>query len=163
MSALIHDPTFWVLISFILFVIAVYKPIKKAMLGGLDARIAEIRREVEDAEKLREEAQSLLANYQRQQRQAIQDAEAIVEKAREDAERHKTEAEDAITEMVRRQEEQATEKIAQAEAAAVQEVREMAVDLAIAASERLLAERLSGAEGEALVDKAIEDLPTKLQ
>ena len=133
------------------------------MLGGLDARIAEIRREVEDAEKLREEAQSLLANYQRQQRQAIQDAEAIVEKAREDAERHKTEAEDAITEMVRRQEEQATEKIAQAEAAAVQEVREMAVDLAIAASERLLAERLSGAEGEALVDKAIEDLPTKLQ
>ena len=72
MDALINDPTFWVAIAFVLFVIAVFKPIRGAMLGGLDAKIAEIRQEVEEAEKLREAAQSLLANYQRQQRQALQ-------------------------------------------------------------------------------------------
>ena len=89
------------------------------MIGGLDAKIAEIRQEVEEAEKLREEAQSLLANYQRQ-RQAIQDAEAIVARAKEEAERDRAEADEAMKDMVRRQEEQAREKIAQAEAAAIQ-------------------------------------------
>ncbi|MBT5499102.1 MAG: F0F1 ATP synthase subunit B, partial [Alphaproteobacteria bacterium] len=96
MDALIHDPTFWVAIAFVLFVIAVFKPIRGAMLGGLDTKIAEIRQEVEEAEKLCEEAQSLLANYQRQQRQALQDAENIVIRAREEAERHRADGEEAM-------------------------------------------------------------------
>lgn len=163
MDALIHDPTFWVAVAFVVFVVLVFKPIKGAMVGGLDAKIAEIRQEVEEAEKLREEAQSLLANYQRQQRQAIQDAEAIVARAKEEAERHRAEADEAMKEMVRRQEEQAREKIAQAEAAAVQEVRAMSVELAMAAAEKLLAERLAGDEGSRLIDSSIEDIPRKLQ
>ena len=68
MDSLIQDPTFWVAVAFVVFVVLVFKPIKGALIGGLDAKIAEIRQEVEEAEKLREEAQSLLANYQRQQR-----------------------------------------------------------------------------------------------
>ena len=133
------------------------------MIGGLDAKIAEIRQEVEEAEKLREEAQSLLANYQRQQRQAIQDAEAIVTRAKEEAQRHRAEADEAMKDMVRRQEEQAREKIAQAEAAAIQEVRSMSVELAMAAAEKLLADRLAGDEGSRLIDNSIEDIPRKLQ
>ena len=62
MDSLIQDPTFWVAVAFVVFVVLVFKPIKGALIGGLDAKIAEIRREVEEAEKLREEAQSLLAN-----------------------------------------------------------------------------------------------------
>ena len=89
----------------------------------------------------------MLANYQRQQRQAIQDAEAIVARAKEEAERHRAEADEAMKDMVRRQEEQAREKIAQAEAAAIQEVRSMSVELAMAAAEKLLADRLAGDEG----------------
>ena len=53
MGELIHDPTFWVAVAFVIFVVAVFKPIRGAMLGGLDAKIAEIRQEVEEAEKLR--------------------------------------------------------------------------------------------------------------
>ena len=113
MDVLIQDPTFWVAVAFVVFVVLVFKPIKGALIGGLDAKIAEIRQEVEEAEKLREEAQSMLANYQRQQRQAIQDAEAIVARAKEEAERHRAEADEAMKDMVRRQEEQAREKIAQ--------------------------------------------------
>ena len=70
MDSLIQAPTFWVAVAFVVFVVLVFKPIKGALIGGLDAKIAEIRQEVEEAEKLREEAQSMLANYQRQQRQA---------------------------------------------------------------------------------------------
>ena len=163
MDSLIQDPTFWVAVAFVVFVVLVFKPIKGALIGGLDAKIAEIRQEVEEAEKLREEAQSLLANYQRQQRQAIQDAEAIVARAKEEAERHRAEADEAMKDMVRRQEEQAREKIAQAEAAAIQEVRSMSVELAMAAAEKLLAERLAGDEGSRLIDNSIEDIPRKLQ
>ena len=152
---MLQDPTFWVAVAFVIFVIAVFKPIKGALIGGLDAKIEEIRREVEEAEKLREEAQSLLANYQRQQRQAMQDAENIVARAKEEAGRHRAEADEAMKEMVRRQEEQAREKIAQAEAAAIQEVKSMAVDLAMAASEKLLADKLVGDEGSRLIDKSI--------
>ena len=160
---MLQDPTFWVAVAFVIFVIAVFKPIKGALIGGLDAKIEEIRREVEEAEKLREEAQSLLANYQRQQRQAVQDAENIVARAKEDAGRHRAEADEAMKEMVRRPEEQAREKIAQAEAAAIQEVKSMAVDLAMAASEKLLADKLVGDEGSRLIDKSISEIPQKLQ
>ncbi|MEC7303672.1 MAG: F0F1 ATP synthase subunit B [Pseudomonadota bacterium] len=160
---MLQDPTFWVAVAFVIFVIAVFKPIKGALIGGLDAKIEEIRREVEEAEKLREEAQSLLANYQRQQRQAMQDAENIVARAKEEAGRHRAEADEAMKEMVRRQEEQAREKIAQAEAAAIQEVKSMAVDLAMAASEKLLADKLVGDEGSRLIDKSISEIPQKLQ
>ena len=163
MDSLIQDPTFWVAVAFVVFVVLVFKPIKGALIGGLDAKIAEIRREVEEAEKLREEAQSLLANYQRQQRQAIQDAEAIVARAKEEAERHRAEADEAMKDMVRRQEEQAREKIAQAETTAIQEVRSMSVELAMAAAEKLLADRLAGDEGSRLIDNSIEDIPRKLQ
>ena len=163
MDTLIQDPTFWVAVAFVVFVVLVFKPIKGALIGGLDAKIAEIRQEVEEAEKLREEAQSMLANYQRKQRQAIQDAEAIVARAKEEAERHRAEADEAMKDMVRRQEEQAREKIAQAEAAAIQEVRSMSVELAMAAAEKLLADRLAGDEGSRLIDNSIEDIPRKLQ
>lgn len=163
MDAFIHDPTFWVAVAFVVFVVLIFKPIKGALIGGLDAKIEEIRQEVEEAEKLREEAQSLLANYQRQQRQAIQDAEAIVARAKEEAERHRFEADEAMKDMVRRQEEQSREKIIQAEAIAVQEIRAMSVELAMAAAEKLLTDRLFDEEGSNLINQAIEDIPRKLQ
>ena len=163
MDAFIHDPTFWVAVAFVVFVVLIFKPIKGALIGGLDAKILEIRQEVEEAEKLREEAQSLLANYQRQQRQAIQDAEAIVTRAKEEAERHRFEADEAMKDMVRRQEEQSREKIIQAEAIAVQEIREMSVELAMAAAEKLLTDRLFDEEGSNRINQAIEDIPRKLQ
>tara|TARA_B100000676_G_scaffold313142_1_gene391740 strand:+ start:4097 stop:4579 length:483 start_codon:yes stop_codon:yes gene_type:complete len=158
-----QDPTFWVAVAFVIFVIAVFKPIKTALIGGLDAKIKEIRQEVEEAEKLREEAQSLLANYQRQQRQALQTAEDIVARAKDEAKSYHAQADEAMKEMVRRLEDQAREKIAQAEAAAVQEVKLLAVDIAISASEKLLAEKLVGDKGSRLIDKTISEIPQKLQ
>lgn len=157
------DPTAWVAIAFVLFVIAVFKPAKNAILSGLDAKIDEIKAQVEEAQQLREEAEALLATYQRQQREALQEAEDMVARAEEDAGRLRAEAEKDLEAALKRQEGLAAEKIAQAEAAAVARVQEMAVDLAVAATEKILSERLSGKPGKDLVDEAIADLPTKLQ
>ena len=163
MSALLRDPTFWTAIAFVIFIVALFKPVKKALMAGLDSRIEQIRAEVEEAQRLREEAQTLLASYQRKQREAAQEAEDIVKQAKEDAALHRAEARKSLEEMLRRQEALAIGKIAQAEAAAVQEVREVAIDLAIAATEKILAEKVRGDLSDRLVEKAIGELPQKLQ
>jgi F-type H+-transporting ATPase subunit b len=163
MSEFIHDPAFWTALAFIIFVAVMFKPLKKALLAGLDSRIEQIRKEVEEAQRLREEAQTLLASYQRKQREAAQEAEEIVKQAKEDAAIHRAEAEKALVELLKRQEALAVDKIAQAEAAAVQEVREIAVDLAIAATEKILTEKVRGDLSDRLVDKAIGELSQKLQ
>lgn len=163
MSALLHDPTFWTAIAFVIFIVALFKPVKKALMAGLDSRIEQIRAEVEEAQRLREEAQTLLASYQRKQREAAQEAENIVNQAKEDAALHRAEARKSLEEMLRRQEALAIGKIAQAEAAAVQEVREVAIDLAIAATEKILAEKVRGDLSDRLVEKAIGELSQKLQ
>ena len=161
--SLLQDPTFWTLVAFVIFFAAVFKPLKKALIGGLDSRIEQIRTEVEEAQRLREEAQALLASYQRKQREAVQEAEEIVNRAKQDAEVHRAQAEKDLAALLKRQEELAVEKIAQAEAAAVQEVREMAVDLAIAATGKILSEKVTGDLSDQLVDKAVAELPQKLQ
>ncbi len=163
MSEFIQEPEFWTALAFVIFVVLMFKPVKKALMSGLDSRIEQIRSEVEEAQRLREEAQTLLASYQRKQREAAQEAEEIVKQAKEDAAIHRSEAEKALEELLKRQEALALEKIAQAESAAVQEVREIAVDLAIAATEKILAEKVQGELSDRLVDKAINELPQKLQ
>lgn len=163
MSHFLQDPTFWTAVAFVIFVAAMYRPVKKALLGALDGRIEQIRAEVEEAQRLREEAQALLASYQRKQREAAQEAEDIVKKAREEAELHRKETESAMADLLKRQEALAVEKIAQAEAAAVQEVRDVAVDLAISATQKILSEKVTGDLSDKLVDEAIAELPQKLQ
>ncbi len=162
MSAWLQEAEFWVVVAFIIFVIMMIKPVTGVMMGALDQRIAKIREEVEEAQRLREEAQAALASYQRRQREAMQEAEEIVVHAREEAERTRTAAAAALKQAMKRRERQAVDKIAQAEAAAIQEIRELAVDLAIAATARLLAEKLGDQAGGRMVDDAIKDLPDKL-
>lgn len=162
MSEILHSAEFWVMIAFVVFVVAVYRPTRRFMANALDQRINSIRKEVEEAQKLREEAQSALANYQRRQREAIQEAEAIVAHAREEAERTRAHAEAELEASIKRREQQAVDKIAQAEAAAMAEIREKAVELAIAATGKLLADKMAGKAGEDAVSAAIDELPDKL-
>lgn len=163
MSALFHDPTFWTAVAFIIFVAAIFKPAKRLILSGLDARIAQIREEIDESQRLRDEAQSLLASYQRRQREAAQEAEEILRRARREAEVQRQEGEKALEEFLHRREQLAMEKIAQAEATAVREVREMAIDLTIAATEKILREKITGETSDRFVDKAIAELPQRLQ
>ena len=162
MNDLLRSAEFWVAVSFVIFVVLMFRPARRMLGSALDQRIAGIRQEVEEAQKLREEAQAALASYQRRQREAIQEAENIIAHAHEEAERAKIQAAAALEETIQRREQQAAEKIARAEAAALAEIRDKAVELAIAATGKLLAEKMTGEAGDEAVSAAIRDLPEKL-
>ena len=161
-TQILNDPTFWVMIAFFVFVGALARPISRAITAGLDKRADKIRADLEEAAKLREEAQDLLATYQHKQRDAVKEAEAIVEHAREEAERLTQQGRERLEAALERREKQAMDRIAQAEAAAVNQVRDATVDVAMAATRRILCDRLKGKRADALIGAAIKELPDKL-
>lgn len=162
MGATLHDPQFWVAIAFVIFVgILVWKA-KKPVLDALDGRAERIRSQLDEAQRLREEAQHMLADYQRKQRQALEEAEQILAQARSAAERHRDQAAQDLEVSVKRREQQAMDRIAQAEADALAEVRAVAVSVAVDATRKLLQESVDEGLAAKLVDNAIKDLPGKL-
>lgn len=157
-----QTPEFWVLVSFVLFIAVVARKGWAVITDILDRRSAAIRAEIEEARQLKEEAQALLADYRRRQRDAAQETEAIISRAREQAERHRAQAQEALERTLARRREQALDKIAQAEADAIREVRSLAVDIAMSATRQVIAERLSEESANALVDESIRQIPQKL-
>jgi F-type H+-transporting ATPase subunit b len=156
-------PEFWVMISFLLFaLVLIWKGVPGLIGKALDQRAAGIRAELDDARRLREEAQQLLADYQRKTREAEDEAKSIVETAKREAEMLASETRKALAEQVARRAKAAEEKIARAEAQALSDVRAAAVDLAVKASESVLKAKLAGETAVSLTDAAIRDLKSKL-
>lgn len=154
-----QDPTFWVAIAFIgFFAVLVYYKVPPLIAKQLDARAEKIRAELDEAKRLREEAQVLFADYQRRQREAMQTAEEIVAKAKEDAEILRAQSVKELEATLARRQELAELKIRQAEEKAVAEVQSIAVDVAIAAAAKLLQDGIKGKTADALIDQSIEDL-----
>ncbi|MGB3454882.1 MAG: F0F1 ATP synthase subunit B [Litorimonas sp.] len=138
---------FWVLVPLLLFfALVAWKGGFRAMGGALDKRADAIRDELDEARRLREEAQALLASYQRRQAEAEKEAEEIVERARRDAEAMATQARADLAERLQRRAAQAEAKIASAEAQALAEVRSRAADLAVDAARDLIATELTAAD-----------------
>ncbi len=157
------DAPFWALVSLIIFLgLMVYLKVPGQITTALDRRAAGIRNELDQARKLREEAQALLADYQRRAREAEVEAEEIIDQAKREAEALSVEAKKHMAEYVASRTRIAEQKIAQAEIQALQEVRALSADVAIAAAEKLLAARTKGEGGAALIDKAIGDVRSKL-
>ena len=163
MMHLLADPEFWVLVAAVIFVAAVWKPARKALLGSLDERAARIRAELDEARKLREEAEQLLAQYQQREREAAAEAEAIVARAREEAERIAAQSVRDLDDALVRRQRLAEERIAQAEAKALDEIRAVAVDVAIGAAREVIVAQIDEERGAALLDAAIAALPQRLR
>jgi len=160
---LLADPEFWVLVAVVIFVIAVWKPAGRALGSMLDSRAERIAAELAEARRLRDEAEALLAEYQKKQREAQGDAEAIVTHAKEEAELVAAQAQRDLQQALERRTRLAEERIAQAEAKAVDEIRATAVDVAIAAAREVIAGELDDNRRAALVDAAITALPQGLR
>lgn len=157
-----NDPTFWTAVAVVLFVALIAKPVGKMASKALDERAEKIKAELDEAERLRNEAQDLLAQYQRKQRDASSEAENIIQHAKEEAERMDREGREKLKASLERREKLAMERIEMAEQHAIERVRARAVDVAIAATSQVLAENLSGGKADALVDDAIKQLPDRL-
>jgi F-type H+-transporting ATPase subunit b len=162
MAHLFSDPEFWVLLAVAIFLIVVWKPMRRAIVGALDVRAERIRQELEAARSLREEAQQALAAYQRQQQQGAGEAQAIVAHAKEEAERIAAQSLQDLEGALRRRQQMAHDRIAQEEAKALAEIRAIAVDVAIAASRQVIAASLDKRRGAAMIDDAIAALPRQL-
>jgi len=158
---LLADPHIWVLFSALIFAAIAWKKGRQPLLNMLDSRTARIKAELEEAERLKREAQELLADYQKKHRDALQTAQQIIANAQEEAALVQKRAEQKLEENVSRRETLLLERIKRAEASAVTELRNQAADIATAAAEKLLKEGL-GKHGSVLVEDAISELPERL-
>jgi F-type H+-transporting ATPase subunit b len=153
----------WVALGFLCFIgLLIYLGAHRKVFDSIDARQARIKSELGDARRLREEAQSLLAEFERKGREAKTEAEAIIAGAKAEAERLAAEAKAKAEDFVTRRTKMAEDKIAQAEAQALTEVRSAAAEAAVAAAEKILAAAAKGKVAEDLLARGIEDIKQKL-
>ena len=149
----------WVAVAFVLFLgILVYVGAHRRVIDGIDQRQARIKAELEEARRLREEAQALLVEYQRKRHEADCEAEAIIATANAEAERLAAEGKTRLEDFVARRTKMAETKIAQAEAQALADVRSSAADAAVAAAEKILSTTAKGKIGDDLLARGIADL-----
>ncbi len=154
--------TIWATIALVIFIgIAIYAGIHKTIAKMLDDRINKIETDLAEAEQLRKEAKALLDDYARRREEAEKEAQSIVDAAREEAFRLTAEAKDSLEAMVARREKAVNDKIAQAEAQAVAEVRARSADLAVEAA-RVVLTRQMATKGDALVEQSIKDVAARL-
>ena len=153
------DPAFWVLVCvLVFFAVLIWKGAFKSIGKALDDRADQIKADLDEARRLREEAQTLLASYQRKQKEAEEQAEHIIQQARKDAEAMAARSRADLTERLERRAAQAEAKIANAETQALVEVRAKAADLAVSAAQDLLKGNLSGTDHTKLVKDGIASM-----
>jgi F-type H+-transporting ATPase subunit b len=160
---ILQHAEFWVGVGFVTVIaFFVWKRIPGMIGRALDARAAAIARELDEAKRLRVEAETLLAQYRQKAANADKEAEAILVAARAEAERFAVDSRTALAAQIERRAKAAQDKIAQAEAQAVAEVRALAADAAVAAAEKLIAARMSEDRAKALIQGAVREIPGKL-
>jgi F-type H+-transporting ATPase subunit b len=158
-----YDAEFFVLLGFIVFVgVLIYFGVPRMVLKALDARGEAIAAELAQAAKLRQEATSLLASFERKSAEAEANAAAIIAEARAQADQLGVEAAERLKEFIARRTKQAEAKIALAEAQASAEVRAAAADHAARAAEIVLADQMKGSAGADLVAHEISEIKTRL-
>lgn len=152
----------WVALGFLCFLgLLAYLGAHRKIIASIDGRQARIKSELDDARRLREEARSLLAEFERKGREAETEAAAIIASAKAEAERLAAEAKARAEDFVARRTKMAEAKIAQAESQALAEVRSAAAEAAVAAAEKILAAAAKGKVAEDLLARGIEDIKRK--
>jgi len=160
---MLHEAETWVAIAFVVFVaLLAYLGVHKKVAEALDHRRDRIKADLDEARRLKEEAMALLAQYQRKRQDAETEAQSIITEAKAEAERLAGEAKVKAEEFVTRRTKLAEQKIAQAEAQAVAEVRNAAAEAAVAAAEKILNAEAKGPLANELVAKGVEDVRKKL-
>lgn len=159
----LRNTDFIVLLGFLVFVgILLYFKVPALLAGMLDKRAETIRSELDEARKLREDAQAILANYERKQREVREQADRIVAQARDEAAAAAVVAKEDLQKSIARRLAAAEEQIAAAEASAIRDVRDRAIGIAIAAAREVIAKQMTAAEGNKLIDESIALVDAKL-
>lgn len=161
-QAFYFEPEFWVLVAFAGFLLLAARPVCRMIAKALDARSAAIADELAQARRLREEAQAVLASFQKKQRESLQEAEIILNAAKKEAELLYTQAETQLKTTLEKRKKLALEKIAQAEHKALQDVQSHVVDIAVSVARTIITEHLMRTGNEEVVKQAAAELERKL-
>ena len=161
-GSFLTNPTTWTTLAFFVVVGGIIWKGGKAVAGALDKRSAKIAANLDEAQRLREEAHELLAQYQRKQAEALKEVEEIKKRAEEEARHLLRKAEKDLEASLKRREQQAKDRIANLEAQAAAEIQARIATVATAATQRLLVEKSTGAKGDELVTFAISGLKGSL-
>jgi F-type H+-transporting ATPase subunit b len=157
------DNTFFAFVALVLFLgIVFYAGAHKKAGAALDARADQISKDIADARKLREEAEALLAEYKQKKLDAEKEAMGIIAQAKSDAAAYAEDAKKKLSDSLTRRTKQAENKIAQAEAAAIKDVRAAATDLAIKAASIIMADGAKGKGGDSLIADSIAAVKSRL-
>ena len=152
---MLNDPSFWTFVAFLIFVLLTVSPIKKALLTALDKRAKKIQSDIEQALKLREEAQELLATYQRKQRDGVSEAERVLENAKIEGQSLVNDSIQKLNVQLARRESIAMKRIEQAENMALQKVHNHAVDIALTATKAIFSENITKNKSRELIRNSI--------
>jgi F-type H+-transporting ATPase subunit b len=153
----------WVAIAFVILMgVFGYMGVHRTILTALDHRAGRIKNELDDARKLKDEAQALVAEYRARRASAEKEAEEIVASAKAEAERVAAEAKAKMEDFVARRTKMAETKIAQAEAQALADVRAAAADAAVEAASRVMSSSLGGQTADRLIASGIDEVRRKL-
>jgi F-type H+-transporting ATPase subunit b len=159
----LHNTNFVVLMAFIVFVgVLLYAKVPARLTAILDARAVQIRADLDEARALREEAQTILASYERKQKDVQAQADRIVATAREEAMTAAAEAKEALKASIARRLAAAEDRIVSAETAALRAVREQAVSVAVAAAGDLLAKQMTAEGAGAMIEASIKQVGARL-
>lgn len=156
------EPTFWVAVAFVIFMALALKPLVKVITKALDAKSRQVAAELTEARRLREEAQEVLASFQKKQRESLQEAEAMLATTRADAARITEKAETELKLAMEKRLKMATDKIARAEQKAVQDVEGYVAEIALKAAEKLIVEHVEKGGNDDLVKAAAASLSGKI-
>lgn len=157
------NPEFWVGVAFLGFIaLLLYYKVPALITKALDARAETLRKEIEEARKLRDEAANLLADYKRRQGDAQKEADAIIDRAKQEAAALAAETRASMADMMQRRTKAAEDKIARAEAQAMADVRAAAIDAAVGAAHGVIGSKLTGQAGHDLVGRSIGELKGRL-
>lgn len=159
----LKNTDFVVLLAFLVFIgVIVYFKVPAMLMGLLDKRADTIKSELDEAKALREEAQTILASYERKQKEVAEQSERIIATAKKDAQAAADQAKEDLKASIARRLAGAEEQIASAEAAAVKQVRDHAITAAVAAAADVVSAKTSAADQNKLVDDAIAEVKAKL-
>lgn len=162
MELLTHNTTLWVSFSFILFILLAIKFAGKKITGALDAKIASIKAEIETAEKLRAEAQALLADFQAKQRDAEAEAQRIINDAKASASALQARTEEELAESMARREAQLMERLKRVEEKAMADIQNHAAELALQATREIVVKSMDDKTSSNLIDQAIASVSKHL-
>ena len=157
-AGMLSDPIVWYTLALLIFFVVAYFKIRQPVLSWLDSEIAKVRGELDQAKKLRAEAEISLSDYRAKQKEALQEAEAIIVHAKEEAAQLRVSAEADLKTTLQRREQQALERIRLAEVEALAEVRQAVVEQAVAEARKIMSAQADAATAEKWADQAIAEI-----